>query len=547
MEEGQAIESRMVSRRITAAQKKVEERNFDSRKHLLEYDEVMDHQRKEVYGYRQRILDGTNCKVLVMKMFDRQVDLAVDRFLDADYGAESFSQFAATRLGVELDAADFARSTFDEASRTARDKAHRAVPTLVQEALEENLGGDDAREWNWQALAHQVNTRFGLKTTDRELKQIGQENLAQHLNDLGVQAIEAIDLSEGRPFLQPDWGLRSLCDWARLKYGITLELEELKGLQPQKIGENIRERIREMYHRKEVEFPVEAGMAQYMSDRPGGAPGASRYNREGLYGWASARFLSIPGRPVPNLLEEDFRTQSRQRLHEILLEASKLCYPEHAEEEIDGKIDEVFEGSGRGCDADDAAELAQWMQQTYAVTLDPASLTGRPEAEVRSALYNAFDARYRPEMTGMERSLVLHQLDSAWKNHLYQMDHLRAGIGLVGYAQEDPKTVYKQEGMKEFKAMWEGVEDRITEMVFRMEETEGFQESVWRIGAATHQAAPSLTQEMRAQATQEMGSTGNDQKKVDPIRNRGQKVGRNDPCPCGSGKKYKNCHMRQTV
>src|SRR5205823_9385845 len=65
MEEGQAIESRMVSRRIAAAQKKVEERNFDIRKNLLEYDEVMDYQRKRVYGYRQEILDGANCKTRI--------------------------------------------------------------------------------------------------------------------------------------------------------------------------------------------------------------------------------------------------------------------------------------------------------------------------------------------------------------------------------------------------------------------------------------------------------------------------------------------------
>ena len=84
----------------------------------------------------------------------------------------------------------------------------------------------------------------------------------------------------------------------------------------------------------------------------------------------------------------------------------------------------------------------------------------------------------------MERSLVLHQLDTSWKNHLYQMDHLRSGIGLVGYAQEDPKTAYKREGMKEFRAMWEGVEDKVTEMVFRMEESEAFAETVWRIGAS---------------------------------------------------------------
>src|SRR5439155_8167812 len=68
MEEGQAIESRMVSRRIEGAQKKVEERNFDIRKNLLEYDEVMDYQRKRVYGYRQEIFEGANCKLRIVKM-----------------------------------------------------------------------------------------------------------------------------------------------------------------------------------------------------------------------------------------------------------------------------------------------------------------------------------------------------------------------------------------------------------------------------------------------------------------------------------------------
>ena len=96
--------------------------------------------------------------------------------------------------------------------------------------------------------------------------------------------------------------------------------------------------------------------------------------------------------------------------------------------------------------------------------------------------------------------------------------------------------------------MWEGVEDKITEMVFRMEESEAFEETVWMIGAATHETAPSTMQQAaREQAQQQQGSTGAEVKKTDPIRNRGQKVGRNDPCPCGSGKKYKNCHMRQTA
>ncbi len=74
MKEGEAIESRMVCRRIEGAQKKVEERNFDIRKNLLEYDEVMDEQRKRVYSYRQRILDGGSCKELILDMIDSQIE-----------------------------------------------------------------------------------------------------------------------------------------------------------------------------------------------------------------------------------------------------------------------------------------------------------------------------------------------------------------------------------------------------------------------------------------------------------------------------------------
>src|SRR5262249_12153368 len=180
MEEGQAIESRMVSRRIEGAQKKVEERNFDIRKNLLEYDEVMDHQRKRIYGYRQEILNGANCKVRILSMLDEQIDLAVDRFLDEEYGPASFGEFASKRLGIEFDPSDFARSDFTEAERTARDKASRMIPTQISEAMDENLGAEDPAEWNWQAMAGQVNKRWGLKFTDRQLRQLGRDNLAQH-------------------------------------------------------------------------------------------------------------------------------------------------------------------------------------------------------------------------------------------------------------------------------------------------------------------------------------------------------------------------------
>src|SRR5205085_5417302 len=121
LKDGEAIESRMVSRQIEKAQKKVEEQHFEARKNLLEYDEVMDHQRKRVYGFRQHILDGKNGKLLVLKMLDQQIDANVARLMDPEYGLASFAQFATNRLGVEFTGADFRSTTPEEAAEYAKE------------------------------------------------------------------------------------------------------------------------------------------------------------------------------------------------------------------------------------------------------------------------------------------------------------------------------------------------------------------------------------------------------------------------------------------
>jgi preprotein translocase subunit SecA len=571
MEEGQAIESPMVSRQIGKAQKKVEERNFDIRKNLLEYDEVMDHQRKKVYGYRQEILDGGNCKIRILEMIDGQIRLAVDKFLDEDYGAACFAEFAANRLGVEFDASDFSRCDFVEAEKVAREKASRQIPTQIQDALDENLSADvDAKEWNWQAMANAVNTRWGLKTTDRQLKQIGRDNLGQFLTEQAEKAVSEVDLSGGKPFLEGNWGLQSIADWARIKFQIRLATESLteevkqegqeeagaatsttevlSTKQPDEIIAILRQKVLELYRQREIEFPVRVGMAQFMSDRhQQQVAGGQRYDREGLLRWAKIRFAGA----ADSLSEEDFRTQSRSKLQELLQEVSGRFYPRLGHDDIDKKLNEVFQGTNVS-EPGDAKEMVEWFRAEFGLDVPEADLTGVSEGAAREVLWNAFDARYRLEMRGMERGLLLGRLDASWKNHLYTMDHLRSGIGLVGYAQIDPKTEYKRQGMKEFDLMWEGVQDKVTDTVLRMEEEEGFQEALWAIGTTIHESAPRPTpvtngQSIRGQQDAAIAGSQQSEKKPEPIRNRGQRVGRNDPCPCGSGKKYKNCHMRQAA
>ncbi len=124
------------------------------------------------------------------------------------------------------------------------------------------------------------------------------------------------------------------------------------------------------------------------------------------------------------------------------------------------------------------------------------------------------------------------------------MDHLRSGIGLVGYAQLDPKVEYKREGRKTFLAMWDRVDQQVTSAIFRIEkESPAFVGSLWEITAVNHaEAAPMTSSDGEMTETQGGEGRSPEATAVEPIHNRQPKVGRNDPCPCGSGKKYKKCH-----
>jgi preprotein translocase subunit SecA len=159
----------------------------------------------------------------------------------------------------------------------------------------------------------------------------------------------------------------------------------------------------------------------------------------------------------------------------------------------------------------------------------------------------AVEDRYRPEMGRMERTLMLQILDAAWKDHLLAMDHLRNSVGLRGYAQVDPKVEYKREGMRMFEVMWQSVAAQVTGMIFKMEDlNEEFVRSTFTEGRAVHESLDSSAAfKPEPPPPGENGQPGADlDVKLDPIRHHGPRVGRNDPCPCGSGKKYKNCHWR---
>jgi preprotein translocase subunit SecA len=543
IQEGEAITSRMVSRRIEGAQKKVEERNFEVRKNLLEYDEVMDEQRKRVYGYRQRILDGAKCKTLILEMINDQVDRHLDQFLAKDYGTDTFSEWASGLLSVELDARDFRNLDFMSASRHARDEAARMAEGQVIDAIDENLPEEeDPREWNWEALAKLANTRWKLNVRDRDLKKIERPAIAEALIEKARKAIEAIDLGEGARFLEEDFGVRTACNWVGYKFGITLDPAEMGALDVEAFKRLVREKAAQVYEERETEYPVLAGLYHFTTQDD---KGQRRVDRDALAAWARERFGI-------ELDLADLKGRQREEIHSLLVEHSRALQQQAnaALAEAHRQVDKLFNACSPGETAAIASggngalvSLADWTRQSLRIDVPLESLERLNRDQLERRLEMAVEDRYRPEMRRMERSLVLQILDAAWKDHLLAMDHLRSSVGLRGYAQVDPKVEYKREGMRTFELMWSSVAERVTDLVFRVEQVDDMADSTFVESAAIHEEAPSAS-EISGQQQAAIDASQAD-KKQEPIRNRGERVGRNDPCPCGSGKKFKNCCMRK--
>jgi preprotein translocase subunit SecA len=156
------------------------------------------------------------------------------------------------------------------------------------------------------------------------------------------------------------------------------------------------------------------------------------------------------------------------------------------------------------------------------------------------AKYVGKEARHGAEvMRALERHLLLSVVDHAWKEHLLALDHLKEGIGLRGYGQRDPLQEYKKESFELFQEMKERIEDTVIRNVFRVEPMSQEQMAGERRVRERRAAAAATT--VRSAPPKATSSAPNRPGPPPTVQRKGDKVGRNDPCPCGSGKKYKKC------
>jgi preprotein translocase subunit SecA len=328
-----------------------------------------------------------------------------------------------------------------------------------------------------------------------------------------------------------------------MKFGFDLDLEDVRRLEPEAFKDLVRKRAETTYNEREIEYPVMAGLYHFTTRDPGGH---KRYDREKLAEWARDRFdvqLDI----------EDLKNKQRDEIRATLIERSRQYTARLAPamEEAMPWVERIFppgepEDQARRSSVEMGRlkQLEDWLLEKYRYQLPEIASSRLTSQQLERHLVAAVEERYRPEMRRMERSLVLQLLDGAWKDHLLAMDHLKSSVGLRGYAQVDPKVEYKREGMKIYEQMWSSVGERVTDLAFKIEQLdERFVGSTWTEAEAIHEDAASAG-EIAQQQQAAIEGTETDHK-PQPIRHRGPRVGRNDPCPCGSGKKFKNCCMKK--
>ncbi len=241
-----------------------------------------------------------------------------------------------------------------------------------------------------------------------------------------------------------------------------------------------------------------------------------------------------------HLLEyDDVMNQQREVIYEQRREALRgENLKESILEMIEDKAEEITDTY-----ASDMVPAAEWdmdglkeaifKQFNFRIALDEEGEDGLNKELLAEKIATAAIERYEEkeadigadEFRRVERHFMLQTMDSLWKDHLLSMDHLKEGIGLRGYAQQNPLIVYKKEGFDLFQNMIARIKEEVLEILFRIQII-----------------TPEKMAELNRPKEQNLTFQGADKAEAKkPVKREGEKVGRNVPCPCGSGKKYKKC------
>ncbi len=454
MKEGDAIEHPMLSKSVERAQRKVEERNFQIRKNILEYDEVMEVQRQEFYGLRQRVLEGRDVKGLIFEYIEDAAQDAAGEYLDPTYPAECAAQFASDRLDASILPERLKGRDADEMDVVIRRLAIEDARATIDVTLGEYMpmeGSEVAVDFDSAGLVGWAKEHFGVELDSGELREGGLEErraVREKLLAAATERIEQAELAGIGEFLEPEYGAKQLASWCDRKFGIEVTAAEIKQAKADENSDPVSlivERARELYRKREIEYPVDFAMEMAMA--------VARQNPaqafDQLANWATRR-LDVPLEP------DEVRRTPPAKIRDRLLEGSKKFVDDGVleatiQEALAQPDDEALDAMLRAKFGGGVPETMRW-------------LVGKERDDaVRAHIENLM----RSELLYFERTILIETFDTSWKDHLYGMDQLRDGISFRAFSQQDPRIAFKREGSALFKNMLHNVRDRVTDYVFR--------------------------------------------------------------------------------
>jgi preprotein translocase subunit SecA len=550
MKEGDAIEHPMLTKSVVRAQRKVEERNFLIRKNILEYDEPMDVQRGFFYSMRQDVLEGRNVKDLIFQYIGESVRDAVFTFLDKNYVPNCIGEWVYENLNVSIESDRFRGKDRVDLNKLVRIDSKEESASAIRVTIGEYLPLDTEPEgWDLQGLANWGNATYkaGLKVS--ELRKMSPDEIVAQLEEAAEKLIDAADLAPLDQYLVPMYGEKELVNWAKNKFGIECDAEDFTDLENlEDACDKLMAEARSAYARRELVYPIDFAIDMTSAMLQQDPPRAL----EQFCGWAKSRYeINWSPQMLPSSDPNELR-----RL--LIAEAEKWD---------ESRITERAERAVAAGSTPE--ELDTWFQKNCGAKLTAEELA-RAEDDPQTVAEEKVAAVMRAELTQFERWVLLQIVDQAWKDHLHSMDQVRESIGFRSFSQRDPRIEFKREAGRLFEEMKQSIRDKVTDLVFKAKlmpqaarPAPGAQAAAPAPSAQQRAAAPvqpaqpaiaaaaaaatatGTAAQRRDLAAAEQAGGGPQRKKRQPVRRSAPAIGRNEPCPCGSGKKYKNCCGRR--
>ncbi|HRX86620.1 MAG TPA: SEC-C metal-binding domain-containing protein, partial [Phycisphaerae bacterium] len=535
--DGTSLEDKRLNKGIQRAQRKVEERNFGIRKNLLEWDEPIDYQRREFYHERQRILDGIDLRGAVLDTITASIAENVELFLARDYRAKCIAEWCRANLDLaiapEKIRGDELVEIQDQVRQHAIDESRELIHTTVGEYIDVEA---PAAEWDVRGLVDWAQRSFEASITQNQVRKMEPDEITEWLVEAAEKHFTDVDLEPIAIYLGEDYPLLMLGDWVRSKFGLEVRVEEMREKTAPTITEFVTERVADLYRQREISYPVEAAIERAGALQPGVD---NAYVAAAIAEWTTRKY-GVPRRP------EEFQNRDPQDIYKELFAINEEYLTNG---KLDAEIDKAL--SARSED-----EAIAWAKERFGPAWNPYSFRNQ-EGELADKLRGQGRELLRYELSRLEQAVLLRIHDQCWKDHLLEMDHLKHAIMQrpMGGDQTHPQSRYAIEGREFFDQMWTRIRDRITDVILKVrlgggpsgqapEMPDQQQRLQMAHGDATGAGFAAAAAASEADQRAAMRAQGVDQK-AETIRREQPRVGRNDPCPCGSGKKYKQCHGRQ--